>query len=687
MIRFSYPCFVFFNFFVLKYISLYFHRERCLSVVTILTLEVTGIPEISADDRWFPWPKPHFIARQSRSANLTFEVGSCAFCNFLKSKTNSHDTVYAYSSLQVSMFESDLPDYVIPEELYLWRLETLEAAIIPRAFNPRLINILTYFVPTDVDAEDANFETYPAHLWDKTNNDGRSSDIHLNGSGFESLEIKWDIGRDDGIDISPWEVLVRDFVDEVPPSPCMNESVKKAVALALEKIENQSGVEKWFSKPVDFKRYSDYLNRIEVPMDFAFIWERIREDYYSNKLSVVSDVKLIRENCIKYNGENADMSQTADELYAEFQGDIDEIDEPIPSPRRPSQRVSAAISYGEEVPPAAEQRRSPRSARARRSYVENEGPSTVERRLSQGSMRARNARVTQHSERRLSSDFESASALERLPPPNAVSERLSSSRVENENVAERGHRTRSARGMSDRTETSVLGRAPRMANRRRASDEHASSSEEDWDEKSVSENDEESSDDDPQRSRAQIGSDGSDSSVYYSSEEVGAPSRRSSRQRTSLRQHSLSESDEDVEVPTRKSSRRLAPQNSYTSDDDDDNDSTVEEIKESTRRESLRVAPARRRPSLDEEEDTTSLPPRRPSKRSPPSLQQSPRRSSSRGSRAHPSYQEIDHSDMDSEEGIGESEDEDNVNSSESEIAPKRNTLSGSVKRKGMNNN
>ena len=35
-------------------------RTRHNSVVAILTLEVTGIPELS-DNREFPWPKPGFI--------------------------------------------------------------------------------------------------------------------------------------------------------------------------------------------------------------------------------------------------------------------------------------------------------------------------------------------------------------------------------------------------------------------------------------------------------------------------------------------------------------------------------------------------------------------------------------------------------------------------------------------------
>jgi hypothetical protein len=48
-----------------------------VSIVAILTLEVTGIPELS-EDREFPWPKPAFIDRQTRSTLQMFEVSKCS---------------------------------------------------------------------------------------------------------------------------------------------------------------------------------------------------------------------------------------------------------------------------------------------------------------------------------------------------------------------------------------------------------------------------------------------------------------------------------------------------------------------------------------------------------------------------------------------------------------------------------
>jgi hypothetical protein len=43
-----------------QYLSLTKYQFRHNSIVAILTLEVTGIPELS-DNREFPWPKPGFI--------------------------------------------------------------------------------------------------------------------------------------------------------------------------------------------------------------------------------------------------------------------------------------------------------------------------------------------------------------------------------------------------------------------------------------------------------------------------------------------------------------------------------------------------------------------------------------------------------------------------------------------------
>lgn len=54
-----------------------FQRTTCNSIVAILTLEVTGIPELS-ENRDFPWPKPSFI-EPTRSHLFEVSTQICFF--------------------------------------------------------------------------------------------------------------------------------------------------------------------------------------------------------------------------------------------------------------------------------------------------------------------------------------------------------------------------------------------------------------------------------------------------------------------------------------------------------------------------------------------------------------------------------------------------------------------------------
>jgi hypothetical protein len=55
------------------------YKSQVLSIVAILTLEITGIPEID-HERQFPWPKPVFI---EPSKKHVFEVSILALCLLL----------------------------------------------------------------------------------------------------------------------------------------------------------------------------------------------------------------------------------------------------------------------------------------------------------------------------------------------------------------------------------------------------------------------------------------------------------------------------------------------------------------------------------------------------------------------------------------------------------------------------
>lgn len=53
-------------------------------------------------------------------------------------------------------------------------------------------------------------------------------------------------------------------------------------------------------------------------MDLTFIMNRLENNYYSNKYSVVADMRLIADNCVKYNGEIDSLSDLSRNMYETF---------------------------------------------------------------------------------------------------------------------------------------------------------------------------------------------------------------------------------------------------------------------------------------------------------------------------------------------------------------------------------
>ena len=154
-------------------------------------------------------------------------------------------------------------------------------------------------------------QSYPATV-KNVNTDESHQDAHLQGSGFGVFEVECE-GYTDFF--SPWEVMV----DEATPDrPALSQDDKKLVNDALERQLQKSSVREYFSDPVDLVRYSDYLNMVEVPMDLMFVKQRLQSEYYATKFSVLADVKLIRDNCIKYNGDEGFLPQLSSALYDEF---------------------------------------------------------------------------------------------------------------------------------------------------------------------------------------------------------------------------------------------------------------------------------------------------------------------------------------------------------------------------------
>jgi len=67
----------------------------------------------------------------------------------------------------------------------------------------------------------------------------------------------------------------------------MNDEMKQAATIAIQRIEDRPGITEWFCSPVNVMRYGEYINRIAVLMDFSIIRKRLIGNYYSNTLRVL----------------------------------------------------------------------------------------------------------------------------------------------------------------------------------------------------------------------------------------------------------------------------------------------------------------------------------------------------------------------------------------------------------------
>jgi hypothetical protein len=219
---------------------------------------------------------------------------------------------FSHLMLKLSMFENDHTDFVIPIGLYSARLESLEKVL--RRGSPVNPEIEAYYAAED----DSELQPYKGVVKDHSSNSDISSDVNLCSSGYGSLVVEWEDGTSD--EMSPWEVNVcSSAASSQPKRPSLTSEEKKSVFEALAVIKGLPRVQA-FLTPVDEMRYSDYASRIEVPMDLSFITARLETNYYATRFDVVANVKLIRENCAKYNGVNDDLSIAASEILDMFEG-------------------------------------------------------------------------------------------------------------------------------------------------------------------------------------------------------------------------------------------------------------------------------------------------------------------------------------------------------------------------------
>ncbi|GAX10550.1 bromodomain and WD repeat domain containing protein 1/3 [Fistulifera solaris] len=254
--------------------------SRCNSVVAILSLEITGVAQISRDRR-FRWPSPEFA--QPEQSHL----------------------------FELNLFENSEADYIYPSGLFQSRLARLEEAIASGREN---IEIEVYY-KDESRRDDSEWTPFPGRIVAVTESDD-DGELQIEGSGYRSVSILWNTGERENV--SPWELSLCDDSTLSPDRPALTEMEKKKVRDAIGTVKDME-MGPAFADPVNEHQFSDYQSRVEVPMCLNFMLERLESNYYCSLFSVVADVKLIKENCIKYNGEVHDLSDAARKMLSQFE--------------------------------------------------------------------------------------------------------------------------------------------------------------------------------------------------------------------------------------------------------------------------------------------------------------------------------------------------------------------------------
>lgn len=222
--------------------------------------------------------------------------------------------------LQISVFENDQADFVIPIGLYTARLRSLERALSGGTPSSQVEHAIESYYADENSPRDSELTPFKGLVKGHAspNDDSSNNDPNLYGSGYHSLIVHWEDGSIEKD--SPWEVNLSDPGKSLQPDrPSLTEEEKKRVLQALNDIKGLPGVDEYFMTPVDESRYSDYSSRVEVPVNLTLITNRLEAGYYGTRSSVVADIKLIRENCAKYNGPHDELTDNATDMVAKFE--------------------------------------------------------------------------------------------------------------------------------------------------------------------------------------------------------------------------------------------------------------------------------------------------------------------------------------------------------------------------------
>lgn len=400
--------------------------------------------------------------------------------------------------------------------------------------NARGLHVNVYY-NDEQGAEDSEMKDYSATVEGLTREDPHAN-ANLEGSGYGAVHVTMvnPDGQDFEDDFSPWEIVTEGatFVQ-----PTLNEDEKKFVLENLNAQLRKPSVKEYFSMPVDEVRYSDYHTMVEVEMSLLFIKRRLESNYYSSKLSVVSDLRLVRDNCIKYNSVENDLSQIAIEVCDEFEAKILSSDE--------RSQIITEDEYTNLVGGAQNQMGNT-SIRLRLRQSGNSSTANQTSQVSTYSLRDRGRAGRQ-------------SLLENLPVPEAEPTRRRVLRNEFEAASSGGRRSTRSRDRNSATE--VLGRMSRSRSRTLHQDRenHAA----------------ENSD------RNEVDQAVADLSDSESDRKQSAHSSASSNHDEEEQEHSADEDYAELKVPARRGQRRskrsMAVDESSHDEDEDESDDDPEQ--------------------------------------------------------------------------------------------------------------
>ena len=270
--------------------------------------------------------------------------------------------------------QNDKPEYLIPFPLYNTRLENLENVLCYQEsrmyvnrtgsqgrrtrgnshgdvsknqfFETANIHLISYYAEDCFNGgHDPRLEPSKCSL---TNVSGLRidglqlllSDDAEPTSGYECLEVTYP-GLDQVELICPWEVdcISLDSPEDFPSDLLQTIKVSRlsgTMRNAIKSILNENIPSELcvlpFKEPVDTNVYRDYLQATPLPVCVQFITERIDGNYYSTKSSLLNDIEILLENCIKYNAPESDISNCAKDLcnyWKEKIYQLDEIEEEI----------------------------------------------------------------------------------------------------------------------------------------------------------------------------------------------------------------------------------------------------------------------------------------------------------------------------------------------------------------------